>query len=286
MKGGRYMLKSDFFLHCTLKGLSKSTIKYYTDVLNYYQKYIDKDLEQSTVDDMIAYQQYLHDKGLSPASIKNYLTGLKVYYRYLGRNDITSVIVMPKLAKKQVDILDFADLQLILDNCKCLRDEIIVLLMLDCGLRRSEVCRLKVSDWRSDKRLLRVLGKGAKERLQRVGEILAVKIEVYLHAYHNCVTDYLLYTRRKPFLTPSAISCIFNDLKNATGIKLYPHMLRHNYATLYMLHSIKQGNSDLYRLQVLMGHASQNTTLKYLHLAQEQLILSNSYSVVDEALSI
>ena len=281
------MLKSDFFLHCTLKGLSKSTIEYYQDVLSYYQNYLgEKSLEKSTVTDIVDYQRYLHAKNLTSASIRNYLVGLKVFYRYIGLDDVASAIVLPKVAKKQVDILNPEEMILVLSCCKCIRDKIIVLLMLDCGLRRSEVCRLKISDWQNTKRLLRINGKGLKERFQRVGVALAEQLDLYLSDYHDKNTDYLLYTRRKPFLTASAIARVFSDLKKATGLEIYPHMLRHNYATLYMLHSIKQGNSDLYRLQVLMGHSSQTTTLKYLHIAQEQLILSNSYSIVDEALSI
>ncbi|MDU7244570.1 MAG: tyrosine-type recombinase/integrase [Clostridiales bacterium] len=280
------MLKSDFYSYCTLKGLSKSTLEYYEDVLNYYQDFLGgKAIENTSVSDIKKYQHYLHDKDLALASIRNYLIGLKVFYRYIGKMDIVKSIVLPNLPKKQVEILSVEEMQLLLKSCKTLRDEIIILLMLDCGLRRSEVCRLKVTDWQFNKRLLLVKGKGSKERFQRVGHILSDKLEVYLNDCHSNTTDYLLYTRRSPFLTPSCIAKVFSNLRQATGINVYPHMLRHNYATLYMVHSLMQGNSDLYRLQVLMGHSSQATTLKYLHIAQEQLILSNSYSIIDDILS-
>ena len=281
MKGVRYMSKAIYKFHeyCTMKSLSKSTVEYYNTVFNYLLKFSNKDFEDITAKDLVDYQLYLASKHLSSATVRNYLLGLKVIFRFYGKSDIVESIVLPKQSKKVVTLYTDKDIKTMFDVLTTYRNKSIFLLMYDCGLRRSEVINLLVPAVDFSKRQIVVTGKGQKQRIVKIGNALYSCL-----CQCNYGSDELFFhTKQGSKLTPSAIYKIFSGIQSKTGIYVTPHLLRHNYATRYALHYIEnpEYNVDVYQLQLLLGHASLETTKRYLHLAQEVIAVKHGFSLFD-----
>ncbi|MFP5527725.1 tyrosine-type recombinase/integrase [Peptococcus simiae] len=270
---------SKFHDYCTLKRLSESTLIYYDTVLNYFLAFSGKDLFDVEVSDVIDYQLHLSNRNLSPATVRNYLLGLKVIFRYYGRLDMVEAIVLPKQSKKVVKLYTDDEIKSMFEALQTYRNQSIFLLMFDCGLRRSEVINLSTKSVDFIQRQIIVSGKGDKQRIVKIGNALySCLLECY-----SLSNKYLLRTKQGGQLTPSAIYKVFANIKNKTGIHVTPHLLRHNYATRYVIHFLEnpQYNVDIFQLQLLLGHESLETTKRYIHIAQELLAVKHGFSLFD-----
>lgn len=162
---------------------------------------------------------------------------------------------MPKATRKTISILSAAEIQNILSFVSG-RNELIVLLMLECGLRRSEVSSLRCEDIYDNYFIVR--GKGNKERIVPMSDYIRVPLLEFLFESRLKNQELLLN------VSGNAIKMLFQKLKKKTGIKrLHPHLLRHTFATLYLVNG-----GDISRLQLILGHESIQITQVYLHLAQ------------------
>ena len=99
---------------------------------------------------------------------------------------------------------------------------------------------------------------------------------------YNGGKPYFLVTKQGYALTQETIANLFRRMKAATGIYVTPHLLRHNYATNFMIHQVNTGSVDIYQLQMLMGHSDSSTTKIYLHMAQKMIAVKNAYSHIDD----
>lgn len=163
-----------------------------------------------------------------------------------------------------------------------LRNKCFTLLMLDCGLRRSELCRLKVSDVDFVQNSLLVNGKGGKQRLVPMGDLTFRCLESYFHRTaprrSGKISAPFFLDRRGSGIDINVVKMVFQDLKERTGIqRLHPHLLRHTFATLYL---VDGGNLEM--LRCLLGHSSISITQIYLHLSSNySLIRAQHNSHVD-----
>lgn len=270
---------------CELRGLTAKTLFGYRYNISKFLRFVKVErLEDLSVDLVKCYQKDLLQQNLSRYSVCNYLRSVKLFLRYLDKNYSTSIshaVVYPKRPKLMKQIYTTAEIKKMMQyisSCyMSLRNCIIFLLMYDCGLRLAEVVKLRTDCVDLDRRRIKVMGKGSKERFVPAGKLLCN----YMQEYESGSVYFLCKKDGSP-ITEETIRNFFRRMNNSTGISVSPHKLRHNFATNFLLHQIEQGSVDLYQLQSIMGHSDAETTKIYLHFAQEILALSNSYSHIDD----
>lgn len=220
-------------------------------------------------------------------TVNTYMRAVKAFMNYLYKQNYTTVrfsegLRLPKSDNDQIVPLladEVRRMDQVFDPEKPndLRNLCIVHLMLDAGLRSSEVRALKPGDIIFDSNTIVVnRGKGNKSRVV----ILAPPLRSYLEAYFQVFTPsgYLFrkQTENKP-INESVMSSLFQRIIRNTGIcRLHPHLLRHTFATSYIL-----GGGDLETLRLLMGHSDYSVTRIYLHLAAQYRITGSDIYRLD-----
>lgn len=277
-------LLDEFYESCYLRGLTENTIRGYKVNIGFFMRFLNEN-NSGVMDEecILNYQKYLLQKDISRYTVCNYLRPLKVFMKYVDMqtgSEYAKKIVYPKRPKLIKHIYTDTEVRIMMKYLSMRempsRDCAIFLLMYDCGLRLSEVINLETKNVDFKKRIVKVMGKGNKERLIPFGESL----NLYLR---NCVPGqrYFFTKQDGAPITEDAIRNLFRKMQKRTGIDVTPHKLRHNFATNYLLNQIEHGSVDLYQLQTLMGHSDSETTKIYLHIAQGILSLSNPYSKFD-----
>lgn len=278
-------LVSNFILHCQVKGLSAKTMRSYDLAIRKFTAYFSCD-DAEMIDKQVinGYTNYLLSLGLSRHSVNNYLRSLKVFFKYLDDEyafSLAKYIHFTKAPKKEKKIYNNGEIKVMLDYLSTteqpIRDKIIFLLMYDSGLRLSEVVTLRTDSIDFENNTILITGKGNKQRYVSIGKTLTSLMRMY-----NGGKVYFLCTKQGKPITQEAVVDMFRRMKAVTGINIHPHLLRHNYATNFMIHQINSGSVDIYQLQMLMGHADSATTKIYLHMAQKMIAVRNAYSHIDE----
>ncbi len=269
------------------RGLSKNTLESYGRDLSKYVQYLKKggitDLNKVKRQQIQDFLMSLKDSKLNASSIARNLVAIKVFHRYLTsqrilKEDVTSVIEMPKLWKTLPDVLDEKEVEAILDSPNArlkqgLRDKAMIELMYATGMRVSELVSLKSNDLHMDMGFVRCLGKGQKERIIPVGSKAKEALEKYAQKARpkflkKGESASLFLTRLgKPMSRQSFWMVIKHYVKDARIKKrVTPHTLRHSFAT-----HLLQNGADLRIVQELLGHANISTTQIYTHINKERL---------------
>lgn len=236
----------------------------------------------STVIREFIYQQ---TKLIKPSSQSRLISSLKNFFDYLIIEKIIFInpinsIQYPKIAAKIPETLSTHEIDKLIDYLKkskknSLRNCTILEVLYSCGLRVSELTNLNISDIFFDDFLIKILGKGRKERFVPMSKIVKDMIKDYLNSERfNTITkkgfeDILFLNNRGEKLTRVMIYTILNIAKKGTGIKkkVSPHILRHSFAT----HLIENG-ADISSIQHMLGHTNVSTTERYLHVSKEHLV--------------
>lgn len=268
-----------------------ATIDYYNIALGSFVAYCSSELEVFTTDELTVkqYKDYvihLQSSGIKSSSVNSYIRAVKAFYNYLIDEELISdcsrKLKLIKQCKEEIIPLTDTEIHKLLDcfvtsDILELRNKCIVLLMLDCGLRRSEVCRLRCSDVDFDQNSLLVNGKGNKQRLVPMGQLT----RKHLLDYSSCTADvrpkgsvYFFLDRFGNGIDVNVVKMFFQELKVRTGIsRLHAHLLRHTFATLYL---VDGGNLEM--LRCILGHSSISITQIYLHLANNYQLLRQSHN--------
>lgn len=228
---------------------------------------------------------YQQTKLIKPSSQSRLISSLKNFFDYLiiekiiFNNPINS-IEYPKIATKIPETLSTQEIDKLIDYLKkskknSLRNCTILEVLYSCGLRVSELTNLNISDIFFDDFLIKILGKGRKERFVPMSKIVKDMIKDYLNSERfNTITkkgfeDILFLNNRGEKLTRVMIFTILNTAKKGTGIKkkVSPHILRHSFAT----HLIENG-ADISSIQHMLGHTNITTTERYLHVSKKHLV--------------
>lgn len=225
------------------------------------------------------YLALLHKKN-SKTSIGRKLAALRSFFRYLVREGVLptnpgELVGTPRREKALPKTLSVDEAFALMDGGEgeellALRDRAIVETLYSCGLRVSELTGLDVGGLDLDQGLVRVAGKGRKERIVPVGSKAVAALQAYLDARGNpALNTPLFLNHRGGRLTPRSVERNLKRqllqggvLKNAT-----PHSLRHSFAT-----HLLDGGADLRSIQELLGHASLSTTQKYTQVSVDQLM--------------
>lgn len=218
--------------------------------------------------------------GIKKTSLQTYSRAIKTFLNWINNKGLVSgdigKLTLIKAEVPNIVPLSDAEVQVLLncfDNSYLgIRNKLIVLLMVDSGLRRGEVVSLKTKNINLINKTMLITGKGNKERIVPFGE----ETKRYIRRYSGMTNEYEEYFFQKNDgdpITNNTIKMFFQDLKVDSGIhRLYPHLLRHTFATNYILYG-----GDVEELRILLGHTSITMTQKYVHLAAQQRILNQRY---------
>lgn len=240
------------------------------------------------------------DKKLSNNSIRTYQRAVKVFFNFLFDNDYIEQNPAAKYKMIRTDKTDklplYAQEVKKIDsfyNSRCktgLRSLCIIHLMLDAGLRSGEVVRLRLKDVIFDKNLLFIYkSKGTKSRYVPLSPLLKKYLYNYILLFRNLTDvqvynlqryadDFLFLTSGNEPINNNVIRQMFRRLKSGSGIeRIHPHLLRHTFATSYILNG-----GDLESLRLLLGHDDIGTTQKYLHLANAYMFAGGDIYRIDK----
>ena len=269
----------DAFL-CHLKverNLALNTLEAYgRDLADFVDSMVEAghtDAASVSSDAIAAWVRSLAEAGLAPTSQKRMLVAVRGLYRFLvHRHDWSTnpcdPVALPKLGKPLPAEVSFHEVQRLLSTAS-LRDRALITLWYGAGLRVSEAVGLRMTDVHFDAGLIRVLGKGDKERLVPLGSAGLGTLDTYVREDRSRrlkgrASDFLFPGRGKSGrLTRQAAFCVIRRLARAAGLpgEISPHTLRHAFAT-----HLVRGGADLRSVQLLLGHSDLSTTEIYTHV--------------------
>lgn len=280
-----------YYLKIT-KNLAKNTIISYQNDLTDYLDFIDKQYhinrpDQITKQHALNYLNHLKRADLSAKSIARKLSAVKSFHHYLLSEklcdeNIFLSISQPKVTNTLPVVLNQEEVERLLlaakKNSKILdiRNLAMVELAYGSGLRVSELINLKISDLHLNNSLVKIIGKGSKERIVPLGENAVIAIRKYLvdarPLIHPEGKDILFVNKSGQKLSRVGFYKIIQTLATASGIEksISPHTLRHSFAT----HLLENG-ADLRAVQELLGHEDIMTTENYTHISKQHL--QNAY---------
>ncbi len=268
------------------RGLSKNTLGAYRADLMTLARSLAQDgktIDNAEKSDLLNFIASRVEGGAKPRSTARQLSSFRRFFRYILREgnrstDPTADIEMPRIGRSLPKSLSEDEVDALLnapntDEPLGYRDRAMLELLYATGLRVSELINLKQSQINFNQGVLRVIGKGDRERLIPLGEesqrwlkefINGPRMEILLERQ----TDYLFPTRRGDRMTRQAFWHIIKRYAQKADVhkKLSPHSLRHAFAT----HLLNRG-ADLRVVQLLLGHSDLSTTQIYTHVARERL---------------
>ena len=288
-------LTSDFeYYLLNQRNYSPQTASAYLRDIDLFLNFIFKEGVDIKDVDVIVIRNFLTEelnRGVSKRSCKRRLCSLNHFYKYLVkkkyiRDNPFIFVDSPKIEKKFPKTLYADQVREILDlNRKrtdelAIRDQAIISTLYFTGIRANELVTLKTQQVSLSQRLIRVIGKGDKERIVPITEECRKDIDTYmkttraeLFSKSKEKEPYLFLNKNGDKLTVRGLEYILDEieLKTGTFVGLHPHILRHSFAT----HLLENG-ADLRVIQELLGHESLNTTQIYTHVTEEAMIQTYS----------
>lgn len=280
----KYIEKYLEYLRVVKKYSEKTIISYYDDLILYNEflgnKFINiLDINYDTVKE---YMKYLYSLNIGKSSISRKLSSIRGLYNYLLREDLVKDNYFNKISNPKKDnylpkFLKDDELNKLFSVCKYdtainQRNSVIIELLYATGVRVSELVNIKLSDMELNERVIKVLGKGSKERLVIFNNHTKKAIDIYLndgyHVFNKVNSGYLILNKDGNKLSERYVRNIINKLVINAGldIKISPHTFRHTFAT-----DMLEDGSDLMTVKELLGHESLNTTSIYTHVTNEQI---------------
>lgn len=266
------------------RSLSNNSIEAYLRDIAKLREYLDiNNLDTSPLEiDFKLLQEFINwinSLGVAHRSQARIISGIRAFYKYLLMEDIidvdpTELIEGPKIGRKIPDVLNYEEIELILNAIDLSSDQghrnrAIIETLYACGLRVSELIDLKLSNYFPDIGFVKVIGKNDKERIVPIGDDAVKYIKIYTNNYRNKINikkdneDFVFLNRRGRKLSRIMIYHIIKNLTELAGIKknVSPHTFRHSFAT-----HLVEGGADLRAVQEMLGHESILTTEIYTHL--------------------
>jgi integrase/recombinase XerD len=290
--GGRLIdLIDDFNGYLTVeRGASPNTVSAYRRDLRLYTDFLlDRGVRSPDAvrrDDVGAWISQLRAEGLAPRTIERRVAAVKSFHRFLVREGVTvnhptASLPLPRTPDRLPDVVSIDDVDRLLsqpfpDGPAGYRDRALLEVLYGCGVRASELVGLDLRDADLTEGLLRVFGKGSKERVVPVAGAAADALADYLaHGRPYLRTksgarrqdpDAVFLNVRGGRLTRVSVHSLVRAYGGRVGLRLHPHTLRHSFAT-HML----EGGADLRALQEMLGHADISTTQVYTHVDRSHL---------------
>ncbi|QDV50424.1 tyrosine recombinase XerC [Gimesia fumaroli] len=268
---------------------SELTLKSYAEDMESLVEYLTEYEETLLPPDRIGiselrrYVAYLHECQYERTTIARRLACLRSFFRYCCREGYTKTnpakpLRTPRTGRKLPHFLTTDQIGSLLEappaNTKMgLRDRAILETLYSAGLRVSELVALNLTDWDQDANIIRVLGKGRKERIAPIGSYAAKALKYWLEEREakpkpHPDSDAIFLNRLKTRITSRSVGRMLEKYLLQTGLdkKTSPHTLRHSFAT-----HLLDGGADLRSVQELLGHKSLTTTQIYTHVSTKRL---------------
>lgn len=278
-----------FLNYITLeKGLANNTrISYQIDLKRLaeylHTKAIDS-FSRANSDNITEFIKILGDMGLSVSSRSRYLSSIRMFYRYLLSNgtidkDISEKVELPKSRRKIPDTMSYEQVCRMLEapdtsHPAGIRDRTMLEILYACGLRVSELTNLKLRDIIAEAEIVRVFGKGSKERIVPIGKSALNWIDNYKrHSLPFLLktgksVDALILNQRGEKLSRMGVWKIIDKYARQAQIEIHvhPHIFRHSFAT-----HLLEGGADLRAVQEMLGHSDISTTEIYTHIDRDYI---------------
>ncbi len=271
------------------RGLSlNSIVSYENDIISLKNYIIDNKIKESPIEctpDTVNSFIYNSSKKNSPRSQARKISGLKSFFKFLvfeeySKSSPMSNIESPKLGRKLPDILNVEEISQMISSINIKekfgqRNKTIIEILYGTGIRVSELIELKISNIFFKENLIRVLGKGDKERFVPIGLKAKKSIIDYINndrkyqKIEESSNDILILSKYGKKITRHMIFTLIKNISKKSGItkKISPHTFRHSFAS----HLLKNG-ADLRTIQLILGHENITTTEIYTHLDSKHLL--------------
>lgn len=268
------------------KNLSENTVVSYkndiSSLISYLEKFDITDPSEIDSKKLSDFFKILKETGLTSSSAARYYSSIKGFFNYLFLNKYITAnpvekVPAPKLSKNLPQVLSINEVDAILEkpdtkNKLGLRDKSILETFYACGIRISELINLKLNDLFFNEEVIRVFGKGSKERIVPIGSSAIKWIKKYLKNSRpllekkNKSENYLFLNGRGTKFSRMGVWKIVDKYVRETDIikEVHPHTFRHSFAT-----HLLEGGADLRAVQEMLGHADISTTQIYTHIDRE-----------------
>ena len=270
----------------TEKKLGDNTINSYMLDLEDFFKTFNSSIESCTKKDILTYISSIN--GLEVSTVNRHISSLKSFFNYLVDESIIKVSPMEEISslkspKKLPKYLSISEVDKLLNiplNSEFdYRNKAMLELMYATGLRVSELVSIEYSNIDFENSIIRINGKGKKERIIPLGEIASYYLKVYLSDYRskllkrNTYNQVFLNNHGKP-ITRQGFNYILENIRELTGIEkeITPHVLRHSFAT-----HLLEGGADIRSIQEMLGHENISTTNIYTEVVND--VLRSNYEM-------
>ena len=271
------------------RNLARNSLESYERDLQQYHQYLKTELKLKTIRNVTlghirSFVRKLSNRGLAANSIKRAVSSIRTYHNFLSaeghmKDNPAQLLDTPKIPRKLPNVLTIQEIDKILgiipENAPMAqRDLAIFEMMYSCGLRVTELCDFKTSDILWDSEMIRVQGKGSKQRFVPIGPIARENLKNYLNHERITLADKnpnvaeVFLSRNGRKLTRMMIWVLLKKWTESAEVKkeVSPHTLRHSFAT-----HLLEGGADLRSVQEMLGHTDITTTQIYTHLDKEHL---------------
>ena len=274
----------EYFLKSILdqKNYSKKTFENYNRDLNKFFKFLNdykiKDIKKITKETVRLYFLKQKNNNISNRTLGRYYSSLNSFFIYSIEHEYIDVnplkfIDYPKYTKKIPEYIYDSQLEKLLnektsENVEIeLRNKLIIHLLLDTGVRVSELVNIKVHDIDVEERIIKVFGKGSKERFvfftSKTKELLT---NYLIKRKEKAITDNLFINYKGEKLTERSVQKIIKFVGEKIGLDIHPHLLRHTFAT-----DLLNKGADIRMIQELLGHENLDTTQIYTHVSNSRV---------------
>ena len=263
------------------RGYSPNTLDAYLHDLEKLLRYLEQEGKHPADVELADLQNFaagLHDIGVGPRSQGRILSGVRSFFRFLQLDgyrddDPTELLESPVLGEHLPEVLTTEEVDLLessidVSKWEGHRNRAIIEVLFSCGLRVSELVNLRMSNLFASEQYVRVVGKGAKERLVPISPKALKELDNWfcdrnLMDIKRGEEDYVFLNRRGAHLTRVMILIMIKRQAALAGIRktISPHTLRHSFAT-----ALLEGGADLRAIQAMLGHESIGTTEIYTHI--------------------
>ncbi|MCD4751868.1 MAG: tyrosine-type recombinase/integrase [Anaerolineaceae bacterium] len=280
-----------FEIDCNARKLSPHTINDYFVALNKFINFIGtdtliKDITTQQISEFLASFPHLSNK-----TIYNYHISLSSLWSFLLRNDLADSHIIRRIPRPKPEIKEIvpfseSEVRSILASlkhsktfartgnrnqkfslhpCTVQRNKSILLLLIDTGIRREELCNAQIKDYSARHTSLQIMGKGAKQRTIYLSASTHMGLWKYLRMRPESLNHHPLYaTRTNGYITTRNLDKILTTIGNRAGVpKVHPHRFRHTFAINYL-----RNGGDVYTLQKILGHSTLNMVSRYLAIAE------------------
>ena len=271
------------------RGLADNSVSAYQRDLARYAAFLRDERrvdapEAVTLDAITSFLGALRDCGLAPPSLARTVSSIRQFHRFLvaehlAPQDPTVLLDAPALTRALPMVLTQEEVSKILEQpeistARGLRDRSMLETLYAAGMRVTELITLRIDQVHTDQGLVRIFGKGSKERIVPIGGIALEWLGRYLRearirlSRHGAPTDIVYLNHRGGGLSRMSVLTIVKKYAAQAGIRsdVHPHTFRHSFAT-----HLLEGGADLRSVQEMLGHADISTTQLYTHLDREYL---------------